>query len=641
MLKALLAALLTALLTEFTPIAAQEFSPDAIGKGNTDIHPTDVIIWNPIQALADDKGHVSVGLRLETRDQFSIYKAKLELRGPAGYSLAIKTEPPARKQEDPMGEGEIEVYDGGDFEVALTGNRPYTEPTISLFVTFLGCTHRICLFPFTQELKIPVYKEESTPAAAPVSNSATQSNETAGGLKTKSVSNTAETGATPNAAEANVVPNRAEPNDIPSATKTAPDESGSVLSFEEQYAERLKSGDLSFALLLLVVFLGGIATNLTPCVFPMIPITLRLLARQGHKPLAGTILYASGIIVTYTALGLAASLSGGLFGSILANPWVNVAFAVLFLLLGVTMLGFGNLSKLQNLGALMGSGKSSNLNSFGMGAGAGLVAAPCTGPIMGALLAYSTQLNDPLKSLLLFFLYSLGFALPYIILGLVANRVSAFKVSPRIQVGIKMVFAAAMFGLAAYYLKNPAYQAIRSFNGHWLTMAILFGAVGIISFALILRTPHLMHQKQVQLLPTLILGLGLFALVQRLAGGDVVSSLHWFKQEKQAYEAAAQDDKPMLVDGWADWCVACKEMEKTTFQDPSVISLLQEKYVLVKLDLTELNESNEVLAQKYDMQGLPTLVLIPSDGDLSKSKKLTGFVSSERLLKELQGFQGK
>lgn len=632
MLKALFAALLTALLTGFTPIAAQEFSPDASGKGDIDIHPTDVIIWNPIQALADDKGRLSVGLRLETRQQFSIYKAKLELRGPNGYALSVKNEPPARRQQDPMGEGEIEVYDGGDFEIELVGQRPYTESTVSIFVTFLGCTHSICLFPYTQELKLPVYKDETPADAGPALGADVPTGPAA--IDDPTGSTASDDGAAPPESETATATRDVE-------AKPADGAAESVLSFEEQYAERLKSGDLPFALLLLVVFLGGIATNLTPCVFPMIPITLRLLARQGHKPLAGTLLYAGGIIVTYTGLGLAASLSGGIFGSILANPWVNLAFALIFLALGVTMLGFGNLSKLQNLGALLGSGRSSNLNSFGMGAGAGLVAAPCTGPIMGALLAYSTQLNDPIKSLTLFFLYSLGFALPYIVLGLVANRVAAFKVSPRIQVGIKLVFAAAMFGLAAYYLKNPAYKALSALNGQWLTLALVFGAIGVAGVAVILRSPHLMHKKQVQLLPTLILGLALFAAVQRLTGNDLVSTLHWYKQEGEAYTVAAAQKKPMLVDGWADWCVACKEMEKTTFQDPSVISLLHERYVLVKLDLTELNETNEALAQKYDMQGLPTLVLLPSDGDMSKSRKLTGFVSGERLLKELEAFQGR
>ncbi len=595
---------------------AQTFDPN--GSGATDIHPKDVIIWNPVQALSDGKGKLLVGIRLETRDQFAIYKNKLELRGPSGYALRITSAPESRRQEDPMGEGETDVYDGGDFEIELKGDQPINEGTVSLFVTSLGCTHKICLFPFTQELKVPIYlSEETSLAKDAVSSSQTQA--------------------------------EADPKSSVSDTAASTSESklsdlstqGSSLSLEEQYAAKLKAGSLSFGLLLLVVFIGGLATNLTPCVFPMIPITLRLLAREGHKPVEGTLLYAFGIVGSYTILGFVASLSGGVFGSILANPWVNAAFGILFIALAVTMLGFGNLSRLQNLGASLGSGKASAWNSIGMGAGAGLVAAPCTGPIMAALIAYSAHLNSQGQAILLFFLYSLGFALPYVFLGMAAQRVKSFKVSPRIQVGVKMIFAAAMFGLSAYYLKNTAYESLHALKGHWQTIATVLIVLGSVGTAFILSRGTLLHHKKTQLVPSFLLGLGLFALVQVATGTDLTSELKWLKSEPEAYTLAANEQKPIFVDGWADWCVACKEMDKTTFHDERVISLLKDKWVFVKLDLTESSEANEALAAKYEMSGLPTMVLIPADGDLKKAKRLTGYLSAERLLEELANFQGK
>ena len=584
------------------------------GKAALDIHPTDVVLWTPVQALADGKGHLLVALRLATKDQFSIYKNKLEFRGPAGFSMAIKTAPDSRKQQDPMGEGETDVYDGGDFELELIGDKPLNSGTVSIFVTFLGCTHKICLFPYTQELKVPVYlsEEKSMTGEAPLPSSSPEASSPPVG-------------------------------DSPAGfTSDAPKTKGSGgLSLEEEYAEKLKSGTLPFGLLLIVIFIGGLATNLTPCVFPMIPITLRLLARDGHKPKEGTILYALGIILTYTALGVLASLSGDVFGSLLANKWVNVGFGLVFAILAVTMLGFGNLSRLQNLGASLGSGRASSLNSLGMGAGAGLVAAPCTGPIMGALIAYSTHLTSAWQSILLFFLYSLGFALPYVFLGLAANRVKSFKISARIQVAIKMIFAAAMFGLAAYYLKNTAYESLHAIKGYWQWIAIgclLAGGMGI---GVILSRASLMHHKATQLVPTIIFGLGLFATVQWATGTDIASELKWIKDETKGYAEAKEKDRPIIIDGWADWCVACKEMDKSTFLDPAVISLLKEDWVIIKLDLTESNEVNEALAQKYEMPGLPTLVMIPADGDLTKAKRITGYVSSERLIQELKSFQGK
>ncbi|RYZ59078.1 MAG: hypothetical protein EOP07_05200 [Proteobacteria bacterium] len=138
MLKYVLAFLFLAIAPSILSSAsfAQEFDP--LGKTATDIHPTDVIQWTPVQALSDGKGHLLVGLRLETKDQFTIYKNKLEVRGPNGYSIAIKSAPESRKQMDPMGEGETDVYFGGDFELELIGDKPINSGMVSIFVTFLG-----------------------------------------------------------------------------------------------------------------------------------------------------------------------------------------------------------------------------------------------------------------------------------------------------------------------------------------------------------------------------------------------------------------------------------------------------------------------------------------------------------------------
>jgi thiol:disulfide interchange protein DsbD len=587
-------------------LAAQDFQElDPGGKTRLDIRPNDVIIWEGVQAVQDRDGHLLVGLRLRTRDNFSIYKSQLQLRAPGDFIVAIKTTPTPRLQQDPMGEGQVEVYDGGDFEIELTGTQKFTETTLPISITFLGCTHQICLFPYTEELKIPVYSDSSSATLTRAS-----------GLEDYS-----------------------SPTDRAPSISEGPGPDS--LSTEEQYAERLKSGNLPWAVVLLVVFLGGIATNLTPCVFPMIPITLRLLAQQGHARLASTLVYASGIIVTYTGLGMLATLSGGVFGSILANPWVNVAFALIFIVLGITMLGFGDLSRLQAFGSQMGAGKSSFLNAFGMGAGAGLVAAPCTGPIMGALLAYATTLHSAGQSLGLFFLYSVGFALPYIFLGMAAKRVSSFKVSPRIQVSVKILFSAAMYALALYYLKNPFQEWLKPIQGYWFKLFIGLLIISVPILLLIVRDASLILRKGLQLAPTILLGCGLFAGIQWLTGTDIATKLAWHKEEAVGYTEAKKTGRPILIDGWADWCIACKDMDRTTFLDPEVISLLQDQWVIVKLDMTQQTDADIALAEKYGMMGLPTLILVPADGDLSKSRTLTGYVGAKRLLDELRSFKGK
>ncbi|SMF20778.1 protein-disulfide reductase DsbD family protein [Pseudobacteriovorax antillogorgiicola] len=557
-----------------------------------DLKPTDVILWSGVDARINQAGVIELGLRLETRQNFTIYADKLKVEGPEGTKIINKSLPDTRRQVDPVNGGMVDVFFGGDFIFQFSSLEPYQAATFPVQVTFLGCTERICLFPYTLNLELPVFKDETEVIAAVKTN-----------------------------------------DQITEGSWTATE--GSV---EEEFAQKLEQGALPLWLLLIVVFLGGLATNLTPCVFPMIPITIRLLGRQGETAKSSSILYALGIVVTYTAIGSIVAATGGLFGSLLANPVVNAAFGILFIGLGLSMLGFVNFAKLQTIGNQLGSGKSSRLNTFLMGTGAGLVAAPCTGPILGALLIYSAKLNDPRLSLGLFTLYSIGFALPYVFLGMAASKVTKLQVSPKIQVGVKVAFAGIMFALALYYLKTPAYQLLQPVQGYWQHVAIgSFIAFGVLSF-LVAGVLRQENNKGLITLPTAFLGIALFGVAQILTGGNVTAKLDWLKTETAGYEMAAEKNLPVLVDGWADWCVACREMDATIFQDQEVISELQKNWVLIKLDLTEINDENEALVEKYNMPGLPTLVLVPSNGDLSKSVRIAGAVSKERLLKELRQF---
>ena len=218
-----------------------------------------------------------------------------------------------------------------------------------------------------------------------------------------------------------------------------------------------------------------------------------------------------------------AALSGGLFGALLANVWVNVIFGVLFGFLGLSMLGFADFTKLQNVGAKLGSGKQSTFNTFLMGAGAGLVAAPCTGPILGALIIFAARQPNPTDAIALFPVYSAGFGLPYIFLGMAASKVSTVKVSHRIQLFIKMLFAAIMFGLALFYLKTPAYELLKPLQGFWRAIAVALTVSGLAVGHVIFNNPKYSMNKTLTVIPSLILGIGLFAQSQWLSGADLIS----------------------------------------------------------------------------------------------------------------------
>ena len=503
-----------------------QFDDDQGFNGELDLKPTDVIHWESVGAELDGV-NVTVGLRLTTEQNFTLYMDKVKFKGPEGFAIENLDGPTTKQIVDPITGEKVDVYYGGDFIIKFNGLEPYQKDTFPLAITFLGCTERICLFPYTEVLDIKTY-----------------------------VGSQGQTSQAP--------PPSPPPTLVPKEKPAAIDATEPSGDLEQSFAQKVQDGELPLGVLLLVLFLGGLATNLTPCVFPMIPITIRILGNQKQSPWTSSTAYASGILITYSAIGVVAALTGGLFGSFMASTAVNVAFAAIFIVLALTMLGFGNFSKLQNIGSRMGAGGRSIGHTFLMGAGAGLVAAPCTGPIMGALLAYAAKSQDPTQTIFLFSVYSFGFALPYIFLGGAAGRIGRLKVSPQVQVGVKLAFAAIMFGLALYFLRIPAHEILQSLQGQWFHLTMGFGLVGLVFCGFVLMKHS--HAKAMAIAPTLVLGIGLFAGAKWLTGGDLITQIKWHKTLESGFAEAKKQGKPIIIDGWAEWCEACKKMDKTQYQ---------------------------------------------------------------------------
>ena len=241
------------------------------------------------------------------------------------------------------------------------------------------------------------------------------------------------------------------------AETTAPGDADAPAGAQSEASRRLlgalEKGGLWW---FLALFLGGLALNLTPCVFPMLGITVSVFgARRRERPvkvLAHAVAYVLGIAVTYSVLGVVAALTGGLFGSALQNPLVNVGLGLLFIVLSLSMFGLYEMQPptwvLQRLG---GADATSLLGIFLSGLAVGIIAAPCVGPFVVAVLALLAQRGDALFGFQTMFAMSLGLGLPYLFLALFSNLIQSLPRSGDWMLWVKKVFGILLAAIGLYY----------------------------------------------------------------------------------------------------------------------------------------------------------------------------------------------
>ena len=242
-------------------------------------------------------------------------------------------------------------------------------------------------------------------------------------------------------------------------------------------------------LVLLSIFVGGLALNLTPCVYPVIPLTLGYFGNQAAGSrgrrfgLAG--LYVLGMATMYSVLGVAAALSGKLFGSMLQNPWVLAAIAAALVAMALSMFGVWEIRMPTTLMNRAGA-RAGAAGAFGMGLFVGIVAAPCVGGFIVGLLAFVAARQDPYLGFLFFFTLSIGLGLPYLFLAAYSGKIARLPRAGEWMDGVKKVFGWVLLAMAAYFLRSVVPQPF----GRWLLPAVLvIGAVAILVTRLGLKWP--------------------------------------------------------------------------------------------------------------------------------------------------------
>lgn len=372
----------------------------------------------------------------------------------------------------------------------------------------------------------------------------------------------------------------------------------------------------------------GFAASLTPCVYPMVPITVSIFgATETKSRMRGAALsavFVLGIACLFTPMGLASVATGKLMGSALSNVWVTFGLAALFLALAASMFGAFELAlpasvtnKLSTVGGVGFKG------AFVMGLVMGLIAAPCTGPFLTGMLTDIAQSKSYLLGGSALFFFSLGLGVLFFVAGAFGANLPK---GGAWMMGVKWVSGVGLAYMAFTYLRDK-FEPIRNLVNH---PSYTFGAVAaaVLAIGLILGFIHVLAERRKSPIAHLSRPMKLASIIPAVAGAamlftwvglnhDVDSDapeIAWLTDEREALAKASAEGKPVLIDFGAEWCAACKKLEQQTFPDPNVRSEAQ-RFVALRVDATDdEDEAINELKDKYKVVGLPTVIMLDASG---------------------------
>lgn len=383
---------------------------------------------------------------------------------------------------------------------------------------------------------------------------------------------------------------------------------------------------------LLAVLIGGLALNLTPCVYPLIGVTIAYFGNESGAPRKVIVLaslYVLGIALMFSGVGVAVALSGGLFGAALQNPYVLAAIAAMLLTLAASSFGLFVLQPPQWIMQRAGVARPGYVGALLMGLGMGVVAAPCIGPIVLGLLLMVQQRQSALFGFVLFFTLAVGLGLPYIALALAAGNIRRLPRSGEWLAWIEQLFGFVLVGLALYFLDPlTPNRLITRMLPYYAAGAGIF--LGLISRAGRNWRPFLVIRYAIGVVAA---GALIFLLIHR---ERTVPQLAFEPFSPATLEQAKSAGKPVVIDFSADWCVPCREMERTTFVDPAVVRAAH-GFIRMRANLTADDPANQAIMKQFTVEGVPTLVFIDDQGVIRERR--VGYVGPGEFLGYLREFK--
>ena len=404
---------------------------------------------------------------------------------------------------------------------------------------------------------------------------------------------------------------------------------------EDAFTRALAKGPLYAALAALV---GGLGVSLTPCVYPMVAVTVSVFGANQAKRSEGILLslaFVIGIAAMFVPMGVVAGMTGNFFASVLQSRWVIAGISGLFLVMAASMFGAFELtlpSALTNKLAEMGG--IGYKGAFLLGLVCGLIAAPCTGPVLTGILLWIGSTQNAGLGALAMGAFSLGLGAPFFLVGAFAVQLPK---SGHWMVHVKSVFGIVLVVVALYFLNNSF-----GFANHFVSGSLAFAGLALLAVVLgvLLGAVH-REFGEPGVAVKLGKGLGITlasvgSLLAVLSLSTPSEALTWMRQDvDKALARASAEKRPLIVDFTAAWCGACKELDKKTFSEPRVGQELA-RFVALKVDATNDDDPRVAATMtRFKVVGLPTVLLFDSNG--REAKRFNDFVPAEEFLKTVQG----
>ena len=534
----------------------------------------------------------------------------IEITPASGLTPGRPSYPAGRQEKFEFETTPMLVYDGAvDVSVPLAAAANATSATLSGTVDFQSCNNQVCLAPakvsFTVQVTVAGVADAASSAAA----------------DTAAVANVTATGQ----------------RDDGTFTTSAPVGAAASAVAKSQLEQALARGGLGW---FLALFVGGLLLNLTPCVFPMLGITVSIFGARRQEPLpkvvTTAVLYVLGICVMYTFLGVAAAMTGQLFGSALQNAWVPIVLGAIMLVMSLGMFG---LFEMQPPAWLMdklgGAQATSFVGAFLSGLGVGIIAAPCVGPFVVAVLAVIAQKHDVGFGATTMFMLSLGLGFPYLFLATFSNLLQALPRSGDWMVWVKHLFGTIM---AAFGLYLVSIGLVPDLTPWVLPVALGVGGLwlGFIDHSAGKKGAFRMFTRvagAIALFAGVVIGTEMYMAAAR--------TMTFKPYDPAAVAASVAAGRPVMLDFSADWCVPCHELELNTFSDERVVAAAKQ-FDRYHVDLTKYDApESEASRKQYGITGVPTVVFLGPGGTEIADARVEGFMPPEPFLGQMRKGGGK